>query len=171
MSDADRLMLEAATSIRDLGDDELQQVLEHIAIAGFDPAVNVPAAGLAEHEWEGRILMGRDRITSAARHYLRHVVLRQEWPVGTSFEHYLASLRVIILDPRSGILTSRYRGQWQLTIVCRSGSMRGPGGFDWLLVGYRLGIGYWVTAYQARDGLRALFEPNREHRRWLRRPQ
>jgi len=171
LSDADRLVLAAATGACYLHDDSLLQVLSHVARAGFDPTINVPASGLAGQIWEGRILTGQDRITSAARHYLRHVAIRQEWPDGTSFDAYLVGIRSIVLDPASGILTSRYRGQWQLTIVRRSGNMQGPGGFAWVLVEYRLGIGYWMTAYQARDGLRALFDPNREHRRWLRRPQ
>ncbi|MBI4492882.1 MAG: hypothetical protein HY690_08835 [Chloroflexi bacterium] len=167
---ADHLILEAATGARELSPDELQQVLEHVAQAGFDPAPNVPAVGLAGVVWEGRALKGRDRITNAERHYLRHVNLGHEWPAGTSLKAYLASIQAVITDGRSGVATSRYQGQWQLTVVRRSQDLRGPDGFEWILVDYRVVIGYWVTAYQPRDGLRVLHSPGRGDVRWLRRP-
>jgi hypothetical protein len=171
LPDADRLILEAATGARRLSQAELQRVLEHVAQAGFDPAPNVLATGLSGVEWQGHILAGRDRITSAERHYLRHVVVRGEWPTWTRFDEYLASIRVVISDAQSGVLTSRYQQQWQFSVVRRSQDLRGPGGHDWILVEYRVGIGYWVTAYQSREGLRVLRDPSREEMRWLRRPR
>jgi hypothetical protein len=170
-SPADRLIVAAANGAQYLAADETRQVTEHVAAAGFDPAANVPVGGLTGQVWEGTTLRGGDRITSAARHYLRHVAIRQEWPVGTTLAQYIASIQEVVRDPRSGLMTSRYQEQWQLAVVRRSEGLRGPGGFGWVLVEYRIGIGYWVTAFQLRDGLRALFDPHREHRQWLRRPQ
>lgn len=175
MSEADRLIL-AATEARRLSPQELRHVLAHVAQVGFDPAPNVQARGLAGREWQGRILRGSDRITSAERHYLRHVVVLREWPDGTSLEDYLASIREVILDPRSGVFTSRFlragrEPHWQFGVVRRSEAFRGPGGHDWILVDYRVGVGYWVTAYQLEQDLRGLRDPNRLERRWLRRPR
>ncbi len=95
----------------------------------------------------------------------------QEWPEPTTFGEYLQSLRDVILDDRSGVLTSRYRGAWQLAVVGRSPELRLSDDLPWVLVEYRLGLGHWVTAYRPREGLRVLDDPNREERRWLRRPR
>ena len=167
----DRLMLEAATGARRLTRDELRQVLEYVAQAGFAPTPDVRAKGLAGISWQGRILRGSDRITAAERHYLEHVMQVQEWPPGTSLQDYLDSIRDVILDNRSGAFTSRYFGQWQLGVVGRSGSLQGPDGHPWILVEHRVGLKYWVTAFQLKDGLRALRAPERTDARWLRRPR
>ena len=110
-AEAHRLILEAATGARALSADEMQRVLEHVAQAGFFPAPNAKAGGrLAGLTWQGRTLMGRDRLPSAEVHYLRHVVARREWPIGTTLEDYLSSGREAVLDPTSGILASRLHG-------------------------------------------------------------
>lgn len=121
--------------------------------------------------WRGRMLRRRDRLTPAEQHYLKHVVAKQEWPPDTTIEGYLDSIRDAILDGRNGVLLCRYQGHWQLTIVRRSGSLKGPDGFEWLLVDYRPGLGHWVTAYQPREGLRVMRSASREDVRWLRRPK
>lgn len=170
--EVERLIVEAATGVRRLTEDELQRVLAHVARAGFDPAPTARAGGrLAGLSWRGRTLKGADRLTSAEVHYLRHVVAKAEWPRGTTFDEYLASVRAAIPDARNGVLTSKYQGAWQLAILCRSGNLRGPDGFDWILVDYRVGFGHWVTVFQPASGLLELQSPRRSDLRWLRRPR
>lgn len=164
------MILEAATGARTLSDTELQQVLDHIARAVFTSGSNVRATGLAGFTWNGRVLRGSDRITAVERHYLEHVVKTQEWPVGTTLQQYLNSIRDAVLDPGSGVLSSRYAGQWQVSIVQPSGGLAGPAGGKVILVEYRVGLGYWVTAYQPAEGIRVFRSPRRTDRRWLRRP-
>lgn len=169
--DADRLILEAATSARNPTEDELRRVLEHVARAGFDPSARERARGaLAGIEWQGRILKGTDTLPPAERHYLVHVVQRLEWPSGTTLSRYLRSIRNVVLDPASGVLTNRYQGARQLGIVRESGDLRGPQGYDWILVQYRLGLGHWVTTFQPQDGLDKLNNPGWSDVRWLRQP-
>lgn len=79
LSRPEQLMLEAATGVRRLADDELQVVLAHVARVGLKPTPNVRATGLAGVTWQGRVLGGSDRITAAERHRLEHVVQVQEW--------------------------------------------------------------------------------------------
>ena len=148
----DLLIVEAATSARQLTDEELQQIVDHVERAGFDPAIRVGQ-------------------TAAMRHFSKHVEKQQEWPQGTTLELYLESVRAVVRDPQSGIFTSRYQGAWQLGIVRRTGDLRGLRGFDWVLVEYRVAIGLWVTAYQAAEGLNELASPQRTEVRWLRRPR
>lgn len=170
--DPDRLIVEAATGMRQLTEDELAGVLAHVAGAGFDPAPVARIGGrLAGIVWQGRVLHGSERLPSAAVHYLRHVVAQVEWPPGTTLDAYLESIRGAILEPRGGVLTSRYQGEWQLAIMCRSGAWRGPDGAEWILVDYRVGLGHWVTAFQPAVGLQELQGPRRSDLRWLRRPR
>lgn len=172
--DPDRLILEFATGSRPVTESELANILEHVAHAGFDPTPNAMAGGrLAGLTWQGRVLRGRDRLSSAEVHYLRHVAVRGEWPTGTSLEQYLHSARTVIGDPATGVLVSRYdKVYWQLTAVRLSGDLKGPQGYDWVAVEYRLETGYWVTAYQPEGGLAGITgNPRRQEQQWLRSPQ
>ena len=171
MAEADRLILEAATGARCLTPAEFQQVLDHVAQAGFDPTVREKARGdLAGIEWRGRVLRGNDRLPPAERHYLKHAVKDREWPDGTTLDQYVESLRSVILDPGSGVFTSQYQGTWQIGIIRDSRELRGLNGHEWVLVEYRLATGHWVTAYQPEQGLQDLEGPRRSDLRWLRRP-
>ena len=166
-----QLILDAATGARPLAPDELQRVREYVAQAGFQPTPDVRAKGLAGIRWRGRLLNGNDRITAAERHYLEHVVQVQEWPSGTSLQQYLDSIQAVILHQRSGLLTCQYYGQLQLSILRRAHNLQGPDGHPWVLVEYRVELGYWVTAFQPRDGLRVLRGSARTEARWLQRPR
>ncbi len=161
----------AATGTRRLSVAELQLVLEHVAQAGFDPTALKRTGGrLAGLVWRGQILRGNDRLSPAEAHYLRHVVRRHEWPPGTTLQEYLDSIRNVVLDPTSGVLTNRYQGAWQLTIVRRSGGLEGPAGLAWIMVDYRVAMGHWMTAFQPDNGLGVLRRPERTDLRWLRHP-
>jgi hypothetical protein len=164
------LIVEAASGARRLTGDELSRVLRWVADAGFDSTARETARGLlAGMAWRGRVLAGTDRLPPAERHFIRHVVQVQEWPVGTTLDDYVQSIRDIVLDDASGVFTSIYRGAPQLGVIRRAGSLRGPDGTDWVLVEYRLATGHWVTAYQPSLGLRELAMPQRGGLRWLRR--
>ena len=168
----DALIVDVATGARRATEAELQRIVEHVAQAGFDPHARERVRGrLAGAVWRGQVLRGRDQLPPAELKYLWHVVSRREWPPGTSMEDYLASIRQVILDPASGVLTSRYEGLWQLGVVRRSGDLRGPRGFEWILVEYRVATGHWVTAFQPEQGLGELRSPRRDELRWLRQPR
>lgn len=108
---------------------------------------------------------------SAEVHYLRHVIAQREWPVGTTLSQYIDSIQEVVRDARSGVVISEYQGVLQLTVVCLSGSFRGPDGDKWILVDYRIALGYWTTAFQPSEKLDVLRGPDRRIIRWLRRPR
>lgn len=170
LDDVHRVIEQAASGARRLTPEELAGVLAHVAEVGFDPMSREQVRGsLAGMEWRGVILKGSDRLPPAERHYLRHVLKLQEWPAGTSLEEYIEGVRRVIRDPSSGVFTSRYQGALQLGIIRRSGDLRGPGGFAWVLVEYRVESGHWTTAYQPESSEAALRIQRREGLRWLRR--
>jgi hypothetical protein len=170
--DPDQLIREAIELKRVLSDRELSIITDHVAQAGFDDANLERARGrLAGITWNGNVLKGSDMIRPAEAHFLRHVIAQQEWPPITDLATYLQSLRDVIEDPRSGLAVSRFQGAHQLTILRRSLNLRGPDGFPWVLVDYRVATGHWVTAYQPSDGLTVLQNPHRTDLRWLRHPR
>jgi hypothetical protein len=173
LAEADRLILDAATGGRLLGPEELDRVVTHVAHAGFRPSFRYPVGGRLEGlVWQGRPLARSELVTVAEAHFLRRVVARQEWPIGTTLDHYLDSIRAVTRDPGSGLLVSRWHDRvWHLSIVRRSGVLRGPRGYDWLAVEYDVAAGYWATAFQVERGLAAYAaDPRRREPLWLRQP-
>lgn len=170
--DLNRLITDAAIGVRRLTRDEIQSIVEHVARGGFDPNGREQAGGrLAGVHWLGQTVLGRDWLRPAEAHYLRHVVVRREWPLGTTLQDYVASIARVVLDPRSGVLVGHYQGAQQLTVLRRSHELRGIDGAAWILVDYRVAIGHWVTAFQPDAGLAVLRRPERGGVRWLRRPR
>lgn len=114
--------------------DDLEQVLAQVARAGFDPTTTtrVAARGIGIL-YRGPVIRAGDRLSPAEAHYIRHVLFAQEWPVGTSFADYLASLTATVLAPASGVFASTYQGVPQLGVLGRSGPARGPAGSGWIL--------------------------------------
>ena len=104
------------------------------------------------------------------RHWLLHVVVRREWPDGTTLAAYVESLRAVILDPDSGIFINWYARDLSLGFIRESREFRGPDGYDWVLVQYRVSIGHWTTGYQPRDGLGDMSGSDWGRIAWLRRP-
>jgi hypothetical protein len=173
LPEADRLILRPATGGLPLRPEELDRVVAHVASAGFRPCSRYPAGGRLEGViWQGRPLGRTDTLTVAEAHYLRHVLVRQEWPVGTTLGQYLSSIRDRVVDPACGLLVSRWHDRvWHLSVVGRSGSLRGPGGYEWLAVEYDVGAGFWVTAFQVERGLAAYVgDRRRKEGLWLRQP-
>jgi hypothetical protein len=161
----------AMNSTRELRPNELQRVLEHIATVGFDPhALERVRGRLAGVHWQGIVLTGTDVLPPATVHYLWHVVIRREWPAGTTLEEYVDSLRDVVLDPASGVVAFKYQGAPQLGVLRESHDLRGPMGGEWVLIQYRVSIGHLVTAFQPVRGLEIVTEPQWTDVRWLRRP-
>lgn len=144
----DQLIALAAMGERDLSPQELQQVLEHVAAAGFDPVS----------------LVRRSQLTIAEAHFIKHA---GEWTLGTTLADYLASARRTVREA-DAIVTHQYRGQWQIGFLRESGAERGNSGADFVLVQYRLTIGRWVTVHQPQRGLQVFADENVEAARWLR---
>jgi hypothetical protein len=103
---------------------------------------------------------------------LRHCIVQQEWPPGTTLPDYLAHCVEIVRDPRSRLFVSRYQGVWQCGAIGPNSAPRGPHGHGWIIVDYRLMLGFWTTAYQWEHGPGGLADPHldqrREALRWLR---
>jgi hypothetical protein len=72
-----QLIFAAATGAHQLTHEELRQIIEHIAEAGFEPSVRERVRGrLAGMLWQGQVLHGTDTLLPAEVHYLWHVIKR-----------------------------------------------------------------------------------------------
>ena len=94
-----------------------------MAQAGFAPNARQRARGLlAGIVWQGQVLRGSTLLPPVERHYLKHVLVQQEWPPGTTLDDDIWSIREASLDPRSGVATRRFESKArQLTVVGQSG--------------------------------------------------
>jgi hypothetical protein len=166
-----RLIREAAGDARGLTSAELDRVLQHVAAAGFDSRAREAARGpLRGQIWDGQPVTATTRLPAEARHWLLHVLVNREWPDGTTLAGYVDSLRTVILDPDSGVFVNTYKGELSLGAIRMSHALRGPGGYDWVLVQYRVATGHWTTGFQPADGLDEIAKADWGRVQWLRRP-
>ncbi|KPL70106.1 hypothetical protein ADN00_18870 [Ornatilinea apprima] len=164
----DDLVHIAGIGLRKLTPGELDRVVRHVANAGFSSTemmrVRMPIRG---QFWNGKWLGTDDRIPTDVGHYLKHVVVNQEWPDGTTLKDYKRSLREVILDPASDIFVSKYNDAWQIGFIRESREWQGLRGKDFILVEYKVQYGYWTTGFQPQNLSRQVFE-GRESIVWLR---
>lgn len=165
------LITEIAESGREATDNEIRRIREHVAGVGYEPGGMTKAGGPIDGLlWQGQAVRSNDRIENAIVHFLRHAVAQREWPPGTTFDEYIASLRRAIADPNGWISIERPHRQWRLSFISRANDAAGPDSGGWILVGYPIEYGYWSTGYQPTLGLRHIRLNVTEGERWLCKP-
>ncbi len=90
----DQLILDIAQSGRQAGGTELAEIAHHVAAVGFPTTTTEAGARLAGIYWRGRLLELGSSLPYDVAHYLRHCRARQEWPLGTGLDDYVASISV-----------------------------------------------------------------------------
>ncbi|NPV85996.1 MAG: hypothetical protein HPY45_08320 [Anaerolineae bacterium] len=165
---ADDLIRVAGLGLRELTHGELERVARHVANAGFSSTEMMRVrTSIRGQVWDGKKLEIGDTIPTDVGHYLKHVVVNQEWPDGTTLEDYKRSLEEVILDQDSDVFVSRYNDAWQIGFVRGSRDWRGSNGGDFIFVEYKVQYGYLVTGYQPEDVIIQLTK-KRESFRWIR---
>lgn len=101
------LITELAETGRAASDEELQQLREHVARAGFDPDARERVRGRgAGIVWRGQTLRGSHTLPPDEAHYVRHVLGRPEWPSHTTFQDYLRSITEVVSNISGGVFVS-----------------------------------------------------------------
>ncbi len=166
-----RLLLAAVANQHHITDVELNEIIGHVADAGFDPMARETARRpLQGQVWRGQRINAKTRLPPEVRHWLLHACVNREWPPGTTLRDYTNSLRQVVLDPDSGTFINQYKGELSLGIIRETRELRGPGGYAWLLVQYRVATGHWTTAFQPAAGIDEIAAPEWGSVIWLRRP-
>lgn len=164
----DDLIRVAGLGLRELTPGELERIVRHVANAGFDSTEMMRVrTSIRGQVWDGKKLEIGDTIPTDVWHYLKHVVVNQEWPDGTTLEDYKRSLEEVILDQDSDIFVSKYNDAWQIGFVHENQGWRGVRGKDFILVEYKVKYGHWTTGFQPQNLKRQVFE-GRENIVWLR---
>lgn len=165
-------LIQYAANGGQLTEAELQHVVNHVAQAGFNPhALEQVRGRLSGTVWHSQTLRGKDRLPPVEVKYLWHVVTRREWPDGTTLQEYVESARGVVLDPSTAVFTNHYLGALGAGFIRESRDLRGPEGYTWVLVQYRVALGHWTTTFQPVDGLDELRKPVWGGIRWLRQPR
>lgn len=163
-------LVKKVQSGRQLSGSEINELSKRVSEAGFETRSYQRIRRkdrLAGVRYRGRRLQVGDRIPVDEFHYLKHVVVQNEWPQDTTKQEYIGDIKRIILDPHSDILYSEYLGMPQISFVGKS-RLRGSGGGVWTIVDYRIATKSWVTAFQP-EGLGAWQTHGRSDARWVRR--
>ena len=112
----------------------------------FHPTVMEKAGGrLTGLDWNGNLITGKTRLPSDVVHYLRH---KNEWPVGTTLDEYISSIKQVLSDHKTKIFVSRYSGLLQVGFFRDAGQLAGINSAGYIFVEYRQSIGHIVTANQ-----------------------
>jgi hypothetical protein len=166
---ADDLIRVAGLGFRELSPSELNKVVEKVGLLGLnqDPIKKIDHS-IAGLMWNGKILQKGDMISPEEAHYLKHVVVNGEWPIGTTLSEYSNSLRETILNPNSSIFISKFDGNWQIGFIGKSSKWQGKEGYPNILVEYRVKYSYWVTGFQPEDILNQVNSNNRNGIVWVR---
>ena len=146
--------------------------LSDIAAAGFNPSarVQLPQA-MAGLQWRGRRLIAGEEAPAGEASYLEHVVVGQEWPLGTTLAAYLRSLRDLFLDPLAGAFIARQSGDDRIGVARESRALRGPDGADFVIAAYDPASRYWLAGWQPTEGLAAIAGGEWSDVSWLRIPR
>lgn len=165
----DDLVRIAGVGLRELTDAEVTKIVHQVAKAGFESGGSQTVTKMLEGQvWNGRVHKAGDFVEPGVFHYLKHVKVQEEWPVGTSYDQYLDNLRDLTLDKNTGIIISNFDNNWQVGFVGESGKWRGPKGFSYVLLEYRVKYKHWVTGFQL-DDFEALINKNHGSLVWIRK--
>jgi hypothetical protein len=102
----------------------------------------------------GRVIRAGDPIDVRLAKYLQHAVREEQWPAGTTFSEFVASLEDVVRSDRSGVYADRRSSGWVVTFVGRSDIWEGLDGGPYIVVLYDCAHERLVTAFQPTRGLR-----------------
>jgi len=147
MMDIDALIIELIESGRQAMDEELPQIVAHVAQSPF-------ASRLVRPPRWWREALGRLGITMPARvsagefHLFRMVYLDEQWPPGTTLETYVQDLRQAIRHPEAQVWTYHYYGAPAIGFLAPSHIPEAPVSIPFIFVAYSPRYGTLTTGYQ-----------------------
>ena len=146
----DRLIREIIATRRSVQAAEIDQIVDRIASAPFDPQLGVGV--LTEHRGLTylRQTLG-SRASSLTYHLVKRVVVEEQWAYGTSPEEYIADLREASRASDARIVVFERRGGSMAAIIAEDRILPrrlGPEALPWVLVVFSADRGTIVSGYQ-----------------------
>lgn len=164
----DRLIRELIRTGRAATAAEVQQIIERLATAPFNPRQRRVRGEERGASYQGYTLGPRE--DALRYHLIKRVVIEKQWAEGTTEEQYLADLRraaswvaarLVVFERRGGFLAATITP----TDLVISAARRGPRSLPAVLVIYAADRGIIVSGYQF-SSLETVRIP--EEARWLR---
>jgi len=170
------LVRDVAESGREIADEELRRLRKYLVSWTLDRPLRIVADSETwGYPWPGPDdppILPADQLDQREAKYLKHVVHRGEWPVGTSIDEYMATLRHVVLDENGGVYLERDADSWKVTFVARTPRRRGARGGDYIIVAFLPEKDRWLTGFRPTEGLTAITRrPSIGGARWLKRPR
>ena len=164
MMDIDALIIELIESRRRATDEELSQLVAHVAQAPFAsrPVRISPRLRDAFAAALGKPVPRR--LPSIEFHLLKRIHLEQQWPVGTTARQYVTDLHLAVRHPATRIWTYEYRTEPMVGFLAPSQVQNAPQPEAFVFVAYNARYGAITTGFQA-SGPGAIF--GKEHQRLM----
>jgi hypothetical protein len=159
--DIDALIVELIESGQRATDEELSQIVAHVAQAPFASRLVRPPRWWREALARLGITMPA-RVPASEAHLLKRVYYDQQWPVGTTTDQFVADLRLAIQHPDARVWTYEYFGEPCIGLLAPSHIRGTPGAKPYIFVAYSARYGTLTTGYQA-SGPETIF--NEKHQR------
>ena len=162
--DIDALIVELIEAGRLATQDELSQIVAHVAQAPF---ASRPVRISPRLRGEFVTVLGKrvaKRLPSVEFHLLKRVHLEQQWPVGTTARQYVADLYLAVRHPAVRIWTYEYHGEPMVGFLAPSQVQNAPKPEAFVFVAYNARYGAITTGFQA-SGPNAVF--GKEHQRLM----
>lgn len=164
----DRLIRELIATRRAATPEEIDQIIDRMATAPFDPRTRRVPDALRGVTYRRHTL--EEQEPTMVIHLVQRVAGDGQWVDGTTEAEYLADLRRAVRDLAAGLAVYlRHGGSIAATLTPTENVLpterRGPDALPWLYVVYSGDRGIIISGYQA-SGLDTLSIP--EHAQWLR---
>jgi hypothetical protein len=161
----DRLIRELIETRRAATNDEVEQIVERMASAPFEPRdISVPS------ELRGKRYLGNQlgaRAPVLLVHPMQRVMLDRQWADGTTEDEYLEDLRRAVRAPAAHVVVYERRGGHVAAVLAPNtipANRRGLDALPWIYVVHSADRGTMISGYQATS-LQAISIP--EDARWL----
>ena len=160
--DIDALIIELIESGRQATNEELSQIVAHVAQAPFASRLVRVSPGLWD---EFAVALGKPvarRLPSIELHLLKRIYLEQQWPVGTTAKQYVTDPHLAVRHPAARIWTFAYRTEPMVGFLAPSHIQNAPKPEALVFVAYNARYRVITTGFQA-SGPGAVF--GKEHQR------
>lgn len=121
-----QLLTELVQQRRQATDEQLTQIITHVATAPFVEAVLAVDELLWGGFWQFDVIAPGYQLPAVELALLRAIRLDQTWPEGTTVEQFLAELRTAMRDPQAGVWTLPVGGEPCL-VIAGTGRQEGAG--------------------------------------------
>lgn len=147
MMDIDALIIELIESGRQATDEELSQIMAHVAQAPFASRLVRPPRWWREALARLGITMPA-RVSAGEFHLFRRVYLDEQWLPDTTLETYIQDLRQVIRHPEAQVWTYLYYSAPAIGFLAPSHIPGAPVSTPFIFVAYSPRYGTLTTGYQ-----------------------